>query len=60
MRVLYSTVLLAFWSLYVWVFDPLHIEDKFVTDLLGFSYWAVGAGFSIIAGLLLAGIWGKH
>ncbi len=60
MKILIPMLLVAVWCLWVWVFDPLRIEDKFVTDTAGFLYWLLGAALAGLTGLVMASIWGKR
>lgn len=59
MKILLSVLLVAIWCLWVWLVDPLRIEDKFVTDIAGFLYWLLGAAIAGLMGLVIASIWWK-
>lgn len=59
MKVVIPTFFLAAWSLYVWVFDPFHIQDR-LPEMGSFFYWLIGAVLSVLLGMVIISIWGKR
>lgn len=57
MKALAFALTIALWSLYIWVFDPIHIEDTIVTDIGSFLYWLLGATVAGMVGIVGVQIW---